>query len=81
MSTRNTICNGMAASRLTGARWQKSGRSQGASNCVEFAELGGGQVAVRNSRHPEGPVLVYSSTEIAALLDDAKDGELDHLIS
>lgn len=47
--------NGMSAAELLGARWLKSRRSNSQGNCVEIAELPGGQVAMRNSRHPEGP--------------------------
>jgi hypothetical protein len=36
-------------------------------------------VAVRNSRDPYGPALVYTSAEIAAFLEGAKAGEFDDL--
>jgi hypothetical protein len=48
---------------------------------VEFARLPGGDVAVRNSRFPEGPALVYTRAEIEAMLLGIKDGEFDHLIA
>lgn len=73
--------NGVQASELASATWQKSSRSQGVSNCVEFAALSAGRVAVRNSRHPDGPALIYTRAEIAALLAGAKDGEFDHLVA
>lgn len=76
----STVWNGVPATELTRARWHKPSRSQGASNCVEFAALETGQVAVRNSHHPDGPALIYTRAEIAALLDGAKNGEFDHLI-
>jgi hypothetical protein len=34
---------------------------------------------MRNSRHPDGPALVYTTAEIEALLLGVKDGEFDHL--
>ena len=40
-----------------------------------------GEIAVRNSRFPGGPVLVYTRAEIAAFLAGAKDGEFDHVLS
>jgi len=45
---------------LTDARWRKSTRS-GASggNCVEVADNLPGAVAVRDSKDPHGPVLVF----------------------
>lgn len=73
--------NGMAAADLDGVTWQKSRHSNSQGSCVEFAKLPGGAVAVRNSRFPEGPALVYTPAEIEALLLGVKDGEFDHLIS
>ena len=35
-------------------------------NCVELAALPGGEVAVRNSRDPRGPALVYTRDEVSA---------------
>ncbi len=72
--------NGMAATELLGVVWQKSRHSNSQGSCVEFAKLPGGNVAVRNSRHPEGPALVYTPAEIEALLLGVKDGEFDHLV-
>ncbi|MFJ8433048.1 DUF397 domain-containing protein [Kitasatospora sp. NPDC094019] len=71
--------NGMAAADLEGVVWQKSLHSNSQGNCVEFAALPGGEVAMRNSRFPDGPALIYTRAEIAALLLGAKDGEFDHL--
>ena len=73
--------NGMPSTGLTGARWLKSRRSNSQGNCVEIAELPGGRVAMRNSRHPEGPALIYTRPEIEALILGAKDGDFDHLIA
>ncbi|MBQ0986404.1 DUF397 domain-containing protein [Streptomyces sp. F63] len=61
------------------AAWRKSGRSAPGGNCVELAVLSGGRIAVRNSRYPEGPVLVWSREEMAAFLRGAKDGDFDAL--
>ncbi|AXE22318.1 MULTISPECIES: DUF397 domain-containing protein [Streptomyces] len=72
--------NGMAAAELDGVTWQKSKHSNSQGSCVEFAKLPGGAVAVRNSRFPDGPALVYTPAEIEALLLGVKDGEFDHLI-
>jgi hypothetical protein len=38
-----------------------------------------GDVAVRNSRHPSGPALIFTRDEMAAFLAGAKDGEFDDL--
>ncbi|MFD3550530.1 DUF397 domain-containing protein [Streptomyces goshikiensis] len=73
--------NGMAAVELDGVTWQKSRHSNSQGSCVEFAKLPGGAVAMRNSRFPDGPALVYTPAEIEALLLGVKDGEFDHLIA
>lgn len=72
--------NGMPAAQLRGVRWTKSRHSNSQGNCVELAQLPGGEVAVRNSRHPEGPALIYTLDEIAALIRGARDGDFDALI-
>ncbi|UED85586.1 DUF397 domain-containing protein [Streptomyces profundus] len=72
--------NGMAANALRGVRWLKSSHSNSQGTCAEFALLPSGDVAMRNSRFPEGPALVYTPAEIQALLRGVKDGEFDHLI-
>jgi hypothetical protein len=38
-----------------------------------------GEVAVRNSRHPSGPALVYTRAEITAFLAGVRNGEFDDL--
>ena len=72
--------NGMLAGGLTAARWRKSGRSSAQGNCVETAKVRGDQVAVRNSRHPEGPALVFNKAEMRAFVEGAKDGDFDDLV-
>jgi hypothetical protein len=57
-------------------RWRKAARSNPTGSCVELAELPGGMVAIRNSRHPSGPALEFTRAAIAALLVAAKSGEL-----
>ncbi|MEU4212132.1 DUF397 domain-containing protein [Streptomyces sp. NPDC026206] len=72
--------NGMAASDIDDVVWRKSRHSNSQGSCVEFAKLPGGGIAVRNSRHPDGPALVYTPAEIEAMLLGVKDGEFDYLI-
>lgn len=75
--------NGISAGDLPSSiKWQKSQRSNPNGNCVEMATLPGGEeIAVRNSRDPEGPALVYTVAEIEALIGGAKDGDFDNLIA
>ena len=72
-----SIFNGMPAADLRGAEWRKSSFSGAQGNCVEVARLDSGEFAVRNSRHPQGPALVYTEAEIAAFVAGAKAGEFD----
>jgi hypothetical protein len=73
--------NRMSAGHVPALRWQKSRRSNPSGNCVELAELpGGAGIAVRNSRDPDGPVLIYTAAEIAAFILGARDGDFDHLV-
>jgi hypothetical protein len=71
--------NGMPAVELGDVRWLKSQYSNTTGECVELASLPNGEVAMRNSRFPAGPVLVYTQAEIRAFLSGAKDGEFDHM--
>ncbi len=74
--------NGMSADQLSTVTWQKSHLSNPSGNCVEMARLPGSHgFAVRNSRHPEGPALVYTSDEIVAFIQGAKDGDFDNLLA
>jgi hypothetical protein len=62
----------------TSAQWKKSSRSNGngGNNCVEVALLADG-AAVRHSKDPTGPALVFTTAEWAAFVGGAKDGEFD----
>jgi hypothetical protein len=74
------VGNGVPASRLPGATWRKSGYSNPNGNCVELAQLPDGAIAVRDSRHPDGPALVYRPAEITAFISGVKAGRFDHLL-
>jgi hypothetical protein len=49
--------------------WRKSSRSTGANACVEVAD-GAGWAAVRDSKDPDGPVLVVSPAAFGAFVRD-----------
>jgi hypothetical protein len=74
--------NGMPACQLTDVTWQKSLLSNPSGNCVEMAALPNrGGFAVRNSRDPEGPALVYTRDEMVAFIQGARQGDFDTLIA
>ncbi|WP_156077311.1 DUF397 domain-containing protein [Saccharothrix sp. NRRL B-16314] len=81
MSIASKVHNGMSAADLSGVTWRKSVRSGALGNCVELAVLKGDAIAMRNSRFPDGPALVYTRAEIAAFVAGARDGEFDDLLN
>jgi Domain of unknown function (DUF397) len=60
---------------LATATWNKSSHS-GNNGCVEVAH-GEDQIAVRDSKDPSGPMLLFTPREWRAFLDGVRDGEFD----
>jgi hypothetical protein len=59
-------------------RWRTSSYSD-RGNCVAVARVGDGDVAVRNSNHPEAGAVHLAPTSLRAWIDGIKAGEFDHL--
>lgn len=60
--------------------WQKATASAPGVTCVEVARSDD-WVAVRDSKHPDGPMLRFTRAEWAAFLDGAKQQEFDHFLA
>jgi hypothetical protein len=58
--------------------WRKASLSAADGNCVEAA-WAGDRIAVRHSKDPMGPVLLYTADEWHAFLEGVKKGEFDDL--
>jgi hypothetical protein len=58
---------------LSGAIWRKSARSNNGGNCVEVARNLPGIVAVRDSKDPHGPALIFTPDQWAAFTAGVKD--------
>jgi hypothetical protein len=57
MTTRSRYVASSAT--LSGVSWRRSSHSTAANNCVETAPLTSGHLAVRDSKNPLGPALLF----------------------
>ncbi|WP_433331905.1 DUF397 domain-containing protein [Spirillospora sp. CA-294931] len=64
------------AEDLLQATWAKSSRSGGGQDCVEVARNLTGVVAVRDSKDPAGPALVFGSEVWRRFTDEVKGGRI-----
>lgn len=61
---------------LSHAAWRKSSYSGSGNNCVEVADNLPNIVAVRDSKNPTGPALIFTPEEWNSFLAGVKSGEL-----
>ncbi len=57
-------------------RWRKSTRSALDRDCVEVATARDA-VHLRDSKHPQGPVITMAPAAFTSFLSDVKNGEFD----
>ncbi|NVI86721.1 DUF397 domain-containing protein [Actinomadura sp. BRA 177] len=66
--------NGGNCVELAGLSWHKSSRSTSSGgNCVELADVAGALVAVRDSKDPDGPVLLLTRAALRTAVQSATD--------
>jgi hypothetical protein len=61
-----------------GLSWIKAQSSTYNGACIEVASVAG-KVAMRDSKDPDGTVLVYTNAGFGAFLDGARNGKFDDL--
>ncbi|MER7754457.1 DUF397 domain-containing protein [Kitasatospora sp. NPDC097643] len=57
--------------------WRKSTYSNGGGQCIEVADGFTGVMPVRDSKDPDGPVLLFSSPAWQAFVTAVRAGEFD----
>jgi hypothetical protein len=69
----------LSASERRNLAWHKAQSSTNNGQCVEIASTAG-IIAIRDSKDPDGPILVYTAAEFSAFLQGARKGEFDALV-
>ncbi len=67
------MANGIDIPALT---WFKSSRSSGEGQCALCARLPDGGMAVKDSQHPDSPVLLFSAAQWRVFTQDIKRDDL-----
>ncbi|MGA2830885.1 MAG: DUF397 domain-containing protein [Streptosporangiaceae bacterium] len=64
----------MSIPDLSRAPWRTSSHSSGTGACVQVAAIPAGVIAVRDSKDPSGPRLLFSRQTWQAFTSRAKNG-------
>lgn len=67
----------MERASASGLEWVKSSYSGDNANCVEVAVLPDSGRALRDSKNPDGPALIFTGPEFTAFLTGARTGAFD----
>ncbi|MBO2466161.1 DUF397 domain-containing protein [Actinomadura violacea] len=74
--SKRSLNNGGECVELAGLAWRKSNHSaSNGGNCVELADAAGAvadAVAVRDSKDPDGPVLLVTRAALRSAVDSAR---------
>lgn len=62
---------------LSPAVWRKSTFTNDTGACVEVADLDSGRRAVRDSKNPDGPTLMFTAAQWAAFTASVRAGLFD----
>lgn len=60
---------------LSGAEWFKSSHSGGGNDCVEVAHLAEGFVGVRDSKNPNGAILIFNAIDWNSFVEHVRREE------
>jgi Domain of unknown function (DUF397) len=66
-----------ARDHLRRAEWRKSTYSANGSTCVEVARNLPGIIAIRDSKNPQSPALIFAPAEWEAFTAATRSGEFD----
>ncbi|MGW2373735.1 DUF397 domain-containing protein [Kitasatospora sp. NPDC001683] len=69
----------MALPEMAVRAWYKSSYSAQANDCVETGRLASNGMAVRDSKDPDGPTLLFPAEAWASFLAGVKGGEFPSL--
>lgn len=79
MDTARTGKTTLTEAERAGLAWLKAQSSSANGACVEIARTAG-KIAIRDSKDPDGPILVYTPAEFKAFLSGAQNGEFDRFM-